>query len=96
MSTVQVELPEELFALANVSGTPSRSASKLITLSKSCPRISQLLMSELPVVLRQALVSMSWAALAFWNLLREKISSQICVIRVNSCLRMVSTSTVQF
>jgi predicted HTH domain antitoxin len=32
MSTVQVELPEELFALANVSGTPSRSASKLIAL----------------------------------------------------------------
>lgn len=32
MSTVQIELPEELFALANVSGTPSRSASKLIAL----------------------------------------------------------------
>jgi predicted HTH domain antitoxin len=32
MSTVQVELPEELFALANVSGTPSRSASKIIAL----------------------------------------------------------------
>jgi predicted HTH domain antitoxin len=32
VSTVQVELPEELFALANVSGTPSRSASKLIAL----------------------------------------------------------------
>jgi len=32
MSTVQVELPEELFELANVSGTPSRSASKLIAL----------------------------------------------------------------
>jgi predicted HTH domain antitoxin len=32
MSTVQVELPEELFALAKVSGTPSRSASKLIAL----------------------------------------------------------------
>ena len=32
MSTVQVELAEELFALANVSGTPSRSASKLIVL----------------------------------------------------------------
>ena len=32
MSTVQVELPEELFSLANVSGTPSRSASKLIAL----------------------------------------------------------------
>ena len=32
MSTVQVELPEELFALANVSRTPSRSASKLIAL----------------------------------------------------------------
>src|SRR5947208_16026200 len=32
MSTVQVELPEELFALANVSGTSSRSASKLIAL----------------------------------------------------------------
>ena len=32
MSTVQVELPEELFALADVSGTPSHSASKLIAL----------------------------------------------------------------
>jgi predicted HTH domain antitoxin len=32
MSTVQVELPEELFALADVGGTPSRSASKLIAL----------------------------------------------------------------
>ena len=32
MSTVKVELPEELFALANVGGTPSRSASKLIAL----------------------------------------------------------------
>jgi predicted HTH domain antitoxin len=32
MSTVQVELAEELFVLANVSGTPSRSASKLIAL----------------------------------------------------------------
>jgi hypothetical protein len=32
MSTVQVELLEELFTLAKVSGTPSRSASKLITL----------------------------------------------------------------
>ena len=32
MSTVQVELPEELFELASVSGTPSRSASKLIAL----------------------------------------------------------------
>ena len=32
MSTVQVELAEELFALADVSGTPSRSASKLIAL----------------------------------------------------------------
>ena len=32
MVTVQVELPEELFALANVSGTPSRSASKIIAL----------------------------------------------------------------
>jgi hypothetical protein len=32
MSVVQVELPEELFALANVNGTPSRSASKLIAL----------------------------------------------------------------
>jgi predicted HTH domain antitoxin len=32
MSTVQVELPEELFALANVSETPSRSASQLIAL----------------------------------------------------------------
>ena len=32
MNTVHVELPEELFALANVSGTPSHSASKLIAL----------------------------------------------------------------
>jgi predicted HTH domain antitoxin len=32
MSTVQVELPEELITLANVSGTPSRSASRLIAL----------------------------------------------------------------
>ena len=32
MSTVQVELPEELLGLANVKGTPSRSASKLIAL----------------------------------------------------------------
>ena len=32
MSTVQVELPEELFGLVNVSGTPSRSASQLIAL----------------------------------------------------------------
>lgn len=32
MSTVQVDLPEELITLANVSGTPSRSASKLIAL----------------------------------------------------------------
>lgn len=32
MGTVQVELPEELFALASVSGTPSHSASKLIAL----------------------------------------------------------------
>jgi predicted HTH domain antitoxin len=30
MTTVQVELAEELFELANVSGTHSRSASKLI------------------------------------------------------------------
>ena len=32
INTVQVELPEELFALANVSGTPSRSASQIIAL----------------------------------------------------------------
>jgi predicted HTH domain antitoxin len=32
MSKVRVELSEELFAFANVSGTPSRSASKLIAL----------------------------------------------------------------
>jgi hypothetical protein len=63
---------------------------------RSYRRILQSLMSELPVVLQQALASASWAALAFWNLLREKISSQICAARISSYLPVEHTSTAQF